>query len=239
MSHPTVRKPRIAQIASENQEFIKSFPDNLYDRSTGVYYAPVPSKELFHGIEQAHADGLLGQGIKIAILDTGLMLSHPWIQRSVIESTDFTGEGLEDRNGHGTAVAFVTLVTAPASEILNVKCFKQSGRANEFDVKRGLKWCMDRGIAVINISGGVYDTSCRGDCNLCQLAIQVGQSGPMILVAAGNDPSEPLCPGKAGFKSDHVWVVGAYDATKGKIAEYSAKGEIYGDVGNWHRIPIS
>lgn len=80
MSHPILDKPRITQIASGNEEF-KGFLDNLYNRSTGVYYVPVPNKELFHGIEEAHADGLTGKGSEVAILDTGLMLSHPWIQR--------------------------------------------------------------------------------------------------------------------------------------------------------------
>lgn len=238
MNQLLANKSRIAQITNEYQLFIKGFPDDFYNRKTGVFYAPAPNEKVLGGVEGAHANGITGRGVKVAIIDTGLMLSHPLIQRRVVESVDYTGEGPEDRNGHGTVVAFILIAFSPEVDIVNVKCFKSSGFATEFDLKRGLRWCMDRKIEIINISGGVDDPSCQGDCNLCRTAIQVGDSGSIIQVAAGNNPKHPLCPGKAGFKSDAIYTIGAYDVRAGRIADYSAMGENYGNVGDWQLFPI-
>lgn len=47
----------------------------------------------------------LGKGVKVAIFDTGLSMSHPHFKR-ITERTDWTGDGdLDDGLGHGTFVA--------------------------------------------------------------------------------------------------------------------------------------
>lgn len=47
----------------------------------------------------------LGKGVKVAIFDTGLSISHPHFKK-VADRTDWTEDGnLEDGVGHGTFVA--------------------------------------------------------------------------------------------------------------------------------------
>ncbi len=64
-----------------------------------------------------------------AILDTGLLSEHPLINGRVAEEVDFTGEGPEDGNGHGTAVAIrITIPDIP--RYANVKVVKANGRGS-------------------------------------------------------------------------------------------------------------
>jgi membrane-bound transcription factor site-1 protease len=52
--------------------------------------------------------GYTGQGIKVAIFDTGLKKDHPHF-KNIVERTDWTNEHTpDDVIGHGTFVAGVT-----------------------------------------------------------------------------------------------------------------------------------
>src|ERR1700676_357099 len=43
----------------------------------------------------------------IAVLDTGCLLDHPLLADCIEDTCDFTGEGIEDRIGHGTGCALL------------------------------------------------------------------------------------------------------------------------------------
>lgn len=76
-----------------------------------------------------NSDPSLGNGVKVAIFDTGLSLTHPHF-RNVEERTDWTNEStLDDTVGHGTFVAGVVasskdcLGFAPDATLLIFKVF--------------------------------------------------------------------------------------------------------------------
>jgi hypothetical protein len=72
---------------------------------------------------------------RMAVLDTGLMLHHPQIERALDESVDFTGEGPEDLNGHGTLVALAMLRHSPSLyRFFNVKIMDAKRRGTEEDL---------------------------------------------------------------------------------------------------------
>jgi len=69
----------------------------------------------------AHTTPFTGQGVTVAILDTGIDESHPAFQGKTIVKKDFTGEGRNDQDvidnvGHGTHCA-ATICAAPAADI--------------------------------------------------------------------------------------------------------------------------
>jgi hypothetical protein len=85
-----------------------------------------------------------GKGVKVAILDSGIDVTHPALdssrlvgQRAVIEGEigpEIVEDSGEDLFGHGTAVAYLVQQTAPAAEIGSYKVFENtdgrcSGRA--------------------------------------------------------------------------------------------------------------
>ncbi len=64
--------------------------------------------------------GVYGEGIAIAVLDSGI-ISTPQLTYSLIAERDFTGEGVFDGVGHGTIVSKIIKATAPESLLINAK----------------------------------------------------------------------------------------------------------------------
>jgi Subtilase family len=153
--------------------------------------------------------GMTGKGTVAAVIDTGLLSKHPVVRARMIEAVDFTGEGAEDENGHGTLVALLLLRQAPDTLLINVKALKRDGRSRPQDLLKALRWVrQDKRKLVVNLSAGIYRTECVGHCSICEAARRVVAAGKLLLVAAGNLPGITACPAKA---SDAVLTVAAFD----------------------------
>jgi hypothetical protein len=69
----------------------------------------------------AHTSPFTGQGVTVAILDTGVDDTHPVFQGKTLVKKDFTGEGVNDQDvtdtvGHGTHCA-ATICAAPLNGV--------------------------------------------------------------------------------------------------------------------------
>ena len=114
---------------------------------------------------------VMGQGVRIGMLDTGTDPLQPDLAPAIAAYKDFTGEGLYDDVGHGTATSSTvaaqglpvfnpnTLTTmnfsgmAPKSKILMAKVL---GEYNGWDsqIIRGIQWLMDQKVDIISCSLG-------------------------------------------------------------------------------------
>lgn len=218
-----------------------AYLNQVYDPDSGKYLAPVlPGKALhqdpfFEGIRKLHENGLTGAGAKVAIIDTGMALNHPWIKRSIKDSVDFTGEGVEDQNGHGTMVTLLLLMTAPDAGLFNVKVMDSEGLGSEENLIEGIKWSAGKGANVINLSVGVYREECKGDCKICRAAKDAAKAGALVVAAAGNEPGKTCCPAKA---DSGVRSVGAYNFDNKEMAPYSGIGKTVAPAGKYHFVPV-
>ncbi|MBB5074880.1 S8 family serine peptidase [Nonomuraea endophytica] len=100
-----------------------------------------------------------GDGVKVAVIDSGVDLTHPQIP--VSGKADLTGKGYRDCVGHGTAVAGIIAARdmkgvafhgmAPNVSLMS---FKQShdGKGELSLLVKGIKAAADLGAEVINIS---------------------------------------------------------------------------------------
>lgn len=98
------------------------------------------------------------------IIDTGLLHDHPFIKGCIVAEKDFTGEGSEDLNGHGTIVALIYRMTALyyKPRFVNVKVTGKDGHGSPEHLVAGLHYLIQykrehpQEEIYANISLGVY-----------------------------------------------------------------------------------
>ena len=148
-----------------------------------------PYRSLQWGLDKVRAEGAwtraTGAGAVIAIVDTGVDLTHPdldaKVPASAFTSGDFveprgecsvkggvkrcTQDGARDENGHGTHVAGIAAAetgngtgvagTAPGASLLPVRVLDEEGSGSTDQVAAGVRYAADRGADVINLSLGM------------------------------------------------------------------------------------
>lgn len=162
-----------------------------------------------------------GQGVTVAVLDTGVDAAHPDLGGRVLPGWDSmveTGDGRVDPNGHGTHVAGIIAATAdnatgvagvaPAVDILPVRVLDASGNGDDDELAYGIIWAVDHGADILNLSiGGAVPSS------LLEGSIDYALSkNVLVVVAAGNNGAtgnEPSYPGAYA----QVLAVGATDSS--------------------------
>ncbi len=188
------------------------------------------------GINRVHApaawDTTQGAGVKVAIIDTGIDLSHADLSGKVdggysaITKTE-KPEDYQDDNGHGTHVSGTVAgyhpaadgkgVTgvAPKARLYAVKVLDADGSGNLSDVIDGIIWAAKNGMQVGNMSLGAPTDSAA-----MHNAVKFAKgSGLILVVAAGNSG------GSVGFPGAYpeVITVSASDSDD-KIASFSSRG---------------
>lgn len=157
-----------------------------------------------------------GAGVIIAVLDTGVDLSHPALKDRLLSGWDMVsddhlpndeGDGLGW--GHGTHVTGILAKVAPQSQLLPVRVLDSNGRGNTFTLAYAIEWAVKQGADVINLSLGA-----ESDSRVLRDAIQQAISqGVVVVAAAGNlNTAEPQFP--ASYPD--VIAVTAVDSTNHK-----------------------
>jgi len=134
-----------------------------------------------------------GDGVKVMVLDTGKPI-HKDID--VYKAKDFTGEGLDDKQGHSTWVSGCIkaqrnfLGIAPKCQLYVGKILDNDGQGAWLWMEKGLKWALEEKVQVINISaGGTY----QGD-TIQPILKKLADLGVLIICAAGNANSLLIYP---------------------------------------------
>jgi subtilisin family serine protease len=138
-----------------------------------------------------------GDGI-VAVLDTGVMATHPDLAGRVLPGRDFVNDdsNAADDNGHGTWVAGIIGANANdgygiagiswSDKILPVKIMSREGTGSTADLVAGIAWAADQGATVINMSIGGFPYS-----QAVQDAVTAAWTGGAVLIgAAGNNRRE-------------------------------------------------
>ena len=134
-----------------------------------------------------------GEGVKIAIIDSGCDLTHPDLIPNLIEGKNFVEEGFppEDSGQHGTHLAGIIAANnddngivgvAPQSKIMPLKVLNSYGMANLKAVEQAIYYAVDNGADLISMSLG-----CRNPVPSVLEAINYANSKNVVcFVAAGN-----------------------------------------------------
>jgi subtilisin family serine protease len=109
--------------------------------------------------------------VRVCVLDSGVDGSHPavgGVARSVAVIKDDEGyaQVLDDDEGdvfgHGTACAGIIRSLAPMAEISSARVLGPDNRGSAGAMVAGLRWAVDQGFDVINMSLSTTNTELRG-----------------------------------------------------------------------------
>jgi type VII secretion-associated serine protease mycosin len=108
-----------------------------------------------------------GAGVTVAVIDSGVDSTHVDLQGQVLRGLDLVdakGDADTDLVGHGTTVAAIiagkdddagVIGIAPKAKILPVRVLDQENRYDDaMIVAKGVRWAVDHGARVINLSLG-------------------------------------------------------------------------------------
>ncbi|MGH8880962.1 MAG: S8 family serine peptidase [Stackebrandtia sp.] len=182
-----------------------------------------------------------GQGVRVAMLDTGFDLKHAdFIGRPITAKSFVSGQTAQDGHGHGTHVTGTS--SGPAKppgghrrygiayrdNIFIGKVLSNQGSGTDEQILAGIEWAIRNSCRVISMSLGknVATPSPAYD--------KVGQralaAGSLIIAAAGNNANRPA--NQFGFviapaNSLSIMAVGALDSKLG-MANFSARSTVPG-----------
>ena len=169
-----------------------------------------------------------GEGVRVAVLDTGVDPDHPDLQDGIDAAEDFTGDGIEDANGHGTHCAGIVgarlngvglVGAAPRCRLLIGKVLDNQGRGSYRQIAAGIDWAVNQRADIVSLSLGGPESS-----DLLFRAVHRALSkGVFIVCAAGNEGSvfrnSIGYPGRYGS----VITVAAHDRN-GNASGFSSRG---------------
>ena len=166
-----------------------------------------------------------GQGVTVAVLDTGVEADHPDLAGNVLPAKDMIGFGAEpgDRawarhgtamagiiagHGHGPGNADGVMGVAPEAKILPVRVILEDGDAARTKARttrgnalaEGIRWAADHGADVINLSLGDDSDSAHPEPSEDEAVQYALKKGVVVVASAGN----------GGDKGDHVSYPAAY-----------------------------
>jgi serine protease AprX len=151
----------------------------------------------------AQLGGVIGTGVGIAIIDSGVD-RHSALAGRLVASVDFTGGGNAfDGWGHGTHVAGIVAAGAPKNDtgeapvgmapgahIVSLKVLGADGTGRASDAIAALDWAVEHkdqyGLRIINMSIGMAPTQSWRDDPLCQAVERAVRAGLVVVASAGN-----------------------------------------------------
>jgi len=163
----------------------------------GVFQPMPANSDLLRAVKidvaQARAPHL-GQGVVIAVIDSGIDLAHPMLKGALLPGRDFVDNDLgpseegtdsDAAYGHGTAVASILRQVAPEAKLLPLRVLSPDDSGKARNVANAIRFAVDQGVQIIHLSiaASVSNEGVRA-------ALQAAVSrGILVVAACGNDGS--------------------------------------------------
>ncbi|NQT32816.1 MAG: S8/S53 family peptidase, partial [Candidatus Omnitrophica bacterium] len=146
-----------------------------------------------------------GEGVTIAILDTGIDTDK--LNIDVIGGFDFASENenYTDILGHGTRTASVINEVAPEADVVAVKVFDDNNETTSSIVANAIRYAVDMGARVLSMPFTLFPISDQLEAAI-DYAVDMGA---ILIAAAGNEGTEILEGSLAA--DDNVITVGSAD----------------------------
>ena len=229
--------PAVVALLNADPRVTFAQPDFVYETYGQVtVVAPEPYDALSYGARLTRSDrarGFVdGQGVRLAVIDTGVDAQHVDLIDQLAESRDFTGLGFS-ADIHGTQVTGILAAkpgngagisgVAPGAAVLALKACQpssaQSVRARCWSsaLVKGLDYAAEQHVDIVNMSVGG-----RREDRLLQLGVETAVNrGSAVVAAAGNEG--PNGPPSYPAALDGVVAVTAVDARQ-QLYRYATQG---------------
>jgi subtilisin family serine protease len=186
----------------------------------------------------------LGEGTTVAVIDTGAQLDHPDLDENFegVARYDFVendrnpterpvgldadGDGLKDEMfGHGTHVAGIVDLVAPAAKIMPLRVLDSEGDGDVFTIAKAIVYAQSNKANVINLSLGSSSRSAM----LQEVIKDTIKNGVVVAAAAGNSnsalPHYPAAGNGTAASAEGLVAVTSVD-------KYQKKSD-YANYGTW------
>lgn len=155
------------------------------------------ASDLINAVQARAQFNVTGQGLTVAVLDTGIRSSHADFAGRVVAQRSYVSGSAADDHGHGTNVAGIIAANgvhtgvAPGAGIVSLKVLDGQGGGAISDVHSALQWVLDNratyNISVVNVSlGDAGNYSEPPQTDLAVLIRQLRDAGIAVVAAAGN-----------------------------------------------------
>ena len=225
-------------------DYLQGYRDavnHLYEKATTTDEADIQKQVCFAddteftwGLKATKAmkSLLTGNGMKVAVLDTGMDLLHPdFAGRSIVSQSFVPGEDVQDGMGHGThcigtACGFKDINNrrygiASEATIYVGKVLSNAGSGEAGWIIAGMEWAIVNGCQVISMSLG--NTDRNPSIAYENVGRRALKNGCLIVAAAGNHGPKPV--GQPA-NSPSIMAVAAVDSCL-KVAEFSSPSGVF------------
>jgi subtilisin family serine protease len=188
----------------------------LFAPPVGASGGTDPARPLQWHLDAVHAPAAwrasVGSGVVVAVIDSGVDLGHEDLAGQLVPGHDVVDhdEDPQDAHGHGTHIAgLIAAVSgngkggagiAPGARVMPVRVLDAKGDGQLGDVVEGIRWAVQHGAKVVNLSLAENTQSLGPD--LSAVLRETWDAGVVPVVAAGNNTL-------AGFEDEPALVVSA------------------------------
>lgn len=207
------------------QDGFHAWPSGLSAPSSEEEWTTQPAARQ---LDLAAAQGMTeGAGVRVAVLDTGVDASHPYLAGRVTGGWDYVDDDADPSEGqggevygHGTFVAGLVHLVAPRATIIPMRVLDQTGKGDGYQIAEAVRDAVALGARVINLSFG---TTNQVESKVLADMIKYARSkGVITVAAAGNDADEVRHWPAA---QPEVIGVSALDDSNERLADYSSRGD--------------
>ncbi|MEV0925666.1 S8 family serine peptidase [Streptomyces spongiicola] len=202
-------------------------------------------------LDAMHADEIwkktTGEGITVAVIDTGVNPSIPSLKGKVLkglDASDTKGDATDDYNGHGTSMAELIAGSgeggglkglAPGAKILPLRIsdtdLQNREAVNAHDAEEAIRFAADSDARIISMSFGSKYLSPQE----IEAVKYAEEKGKLFFAAVGNDAKNG---NKPEYPANYPEVVGvAATDREGRVADYSQHGDFVDIAAPGNDIP--
>jgi len=185
--------------------------------------------------------------VKVAIVDSGIDVTHPELADRIVASRSFVGGSIADTQGHGTFVAGEIAAgvnngegiagIAFHAQLVVAKVVRADGTISLEAEANAIRWAADEGARVINLSlGGLRDlrNPSRDTYSPVEAAAvdYAASKGAVLVAAVGNSDQAPVSPWPfASYPAALPHVIGVSSLGRdGSVSSFSDRDAVYNDV---------